>query len=212
MESAGKDVADDQERDAMKDCGLGTPATRDNIIKTLIYREYITREKKNLLPTTKGLVVYDIVKDLTISSPALTGNWEKRMNDMQAGQISFKQFMDGIRIFTMSIVNELKQVKTDIKSSKDIANENMPVCPKCKKANLHKFSKGIGCNQECGFVVWNTISGKTLTDNQMIELASTGKTTTIKGFLSRKTGKKFDAKLKLDENFKIVFAFENNKK
>jgi DNA topoisomerase-3 len=88
--------------------------------------------------------------------------------------------------------------------------ESMPLCPKCKKQHLHVFEKGLGCNKECGFVIWRTIAGKKLTDAQLIALATKGITSEIKGFTS-KAGKEFSAKLKLDSEMKAVFEFAAKK-
>ena len=94
--------------------------------------------------------------------------------------------------------------------ARDVKNEGMPMCPKCKTNRLHLFEKGLGCRKECGFVVWRTISGKTLTENQMAALAEKGVTQEIKGFKS-KAGKEFSAKLKLNAEYKTEFEFNNKK-
>jgi len=106
LETCGKEIEDEELRYAMKDSGLGTPATRASIIETLITREYITREKRNLVPTTKGLAVYEVVKDKQIAQAELTGQWEKRLEEIRSGS-SVKDFKSEITEYTKMITNEL---------------------------------------------------------------------------------------------------------
>ena len=106
LETSGKEIEDEELRYAMKDSGLGTPATRASIIETLITREYILREKRNLVPTHKGLAVYDVVKDQKIAQAELTGSWEKRLEEIRSGA-SVKDFKAEISEYTRSITNEL---------------------------------------------------------------------------------------------------------
>src|SRR5690606_37550525 len=106
METAGKEIEDEELRYAMKGSGLGTPATRASIIETLIKRSYITRKKKNLLPSETGLAVYDIVKDKLIAQAELTGQWEKRLEEIRSGA-SVKAFKEEIKQYTRKITEEL---------------------------------------------------------------------------------------------------------
>ncbi|MGV3509828.1 MAG: DNA topoisomerase 3 [Sphingobacteriaceae bacterium] len=106
LETAGKEIEDEELRYAMKDSGLGTPATRASIIETLIKREYIVREKKNLVPSAKGLGVYEVVKDKKIAQAELTGSWEKRLEEIRSGA-SVQEFKDEIKTYTKSITAEL---------------------------------------------------------------------------------------------------------
>ncbi|MDB4919396.1 DNA topoisomerase III [Mucilaginibacter sp.] len=106
LETAGKEIDDEELRYAMKDSGLGTPATRAAIIETLIKRDYILREKKNLLPTATGLAVYNVVKDYRISQAELTGNWEKRLEEIRSGA-SVAGFQEEIKAYTRTITQEL---------------------------------------------------------------------------------------------------------
>jgi DNA topoisomerase-3 len=108
LETSGKDIEDEELRYAMKDSGLGTPATRAAIIETLIGREYISREKRNLVPTVKGLAVYDVVKDHKIAQAELTGQWEKRLEEIRSGA-SVADFKAEITDYTRAITNELLQ-------------------------------------------------------------------------------------------------------
>ncbi|RZL20161.1 MAG: DNA topoisomerase III [Pedobacter sp.] len=106
LETSGKDIEDEELRYAMKDSGLGTPATRAAIIETLINREYVVREKRNLVPTTKGLAVYDVVKDKKIAQAELTGQWEKRLEEIRSGA-SVADFKAEITEYTKTITSEL---------------------------------------------------------------------------------------------------------
>ena len=106
LETSGKDIEDEELRYAMKDSGLGTPATRAAIIETLINREYVIREKRNLVPTTKGLAVYDVVKDKMIAQAELTGQWEKRLEEIRSGA-SVSDFKAEITEYTKTITSEL---------------------------------------------------------------------------------------------------------
>ncbi|WP_207420972.1 DNA topoisomerase 3 [Desertivirga brevis] len=108
LETAGKEIEDEELRYAMKDSGLGTPATRASIIETLITREYVVREKKNLVPTQKGLAVYDVVKEKKIAQAELTGQWEKRLEEIRSGA-SVEEFKEEIKAYTRSITAELLQ-------------------------------------------------------------------------------------------------------
>jgi DNA topoisomerase-3 len=106
LETAGKEIDDEELRYAMKDSGLGTPATRAAIIETLLKRDYILREKKNLVPTATGLAVYDVVKDYRIAQAELTGNWEKRLEEIRSGA-SVTGFQEEIKAYTRTITQEL---------------------------------------------------------------------------------------------------------
>ncbi len=109
METAGKDLEDEELKEAIKECGLGTPATRASVIETLFTREYIIRDKKKLLPTEKGLQVYELVKDRSIASVDLTGRWEKSLNLIARGERAYEQFIEAIHKYTHDIVKNLSE-------------------------------------------------------------------------------------------------------
>ena len=106
LETAGKEIDDEELRQAMKDSGLGTPATRAAMIETLLKRNYIAREKKNLVPTDTGLAVYEVVKNQQIAQAELTGNWEKRLEEIRSGA-SVSAFQEEIKTYTRAITQEL---------------------------------------------------------------------------------------------------------
>jgi DNA topoisomerase-3 len=201
MESAGKEVENEAERAAMKESGIGTPATRAAIIETLFARNYIIREKKSLIPTEKGLTVYETVKDKRIADVALTGSWENTLAQIERGEIQSETFKKAIEIYTGQITTELLGTKIDVPDG------NSCICPKCKTANVRFYPKVAKCSdQNCGLVVFRTVSEKELSDKQILELLAKGKTAVINGFKS-KAGKVFPAALKFDESFKVVFDF-----
>ena len=205
MESAGKDVENEAEREAMKESGIGTPATRAAIIETLFSREYIKREKKSLVPTEKGLAVFDVVKDKRIADVSLTGSWENMLAQIERGETSSDTFRQAIEIYTRQITTELLETKIET------ADGNAPICPKCKTAQVRIYPKVAKCADEtCGLIVFRTVSEKTLSDSQVMELLTRGKTLVVSGFKS-KAGKSFDAALKFDENYKVTFDFPEKK-
>jgi DNA topoisomerase-3 len=201
MESAGMDVENEAEREAMKESGIGTPATRAAIIETLFSRNYIVREKKSLVPTEKGLSVYETVKDKRISDLAMTGNWENTLAQIEHGEMQPITFRQAIEVYTRQITTELLETKISV------AEENTCLCPKCKAANVRFYPKVVKCaDANCGLVVFRNMSDKQLSDKQVTDLLTTGKTGIIKGFKS-KSGKSFDAALKFDADFKVGFEF-----
>jgi DNA topoisomerase-3 len=205
MENCGREIVDETEREAIKDCGIGTPATRAAIIETLFSRDYIRREKKSLVPTEKGLSVYETVKDKRIANAALTGSWESSLAQMERGEIPPETFSKAIEACTRQITAEL--LDTGIV----VADEKACVCPKCKTARVRFYPKVAKCTDaNCGLVIFRSISEKQLSDRQITDLLTKGKTEVIKGFKS-KSGKTFDAALKFDENWRVVFDFDERK-
>lgn len=207
MESAGKEVEDEQQREAMKDCGIGTPATRASIIETLFSREYIVREKKNLVPTNKGLTVYLAVKDKKIADVAMTGQWEQALNKIASGNMDAVTFHKAIEVYASQITSELMNMTFEKQDNR----QSCP-CPKCKSGNVIIYQKVAKCqNENCGLTVWRSMAKKELTDGQLTDLLMNGKTALIKGFVSSKTGSTFEAAVKFDADYKTVFEFPQNK-
>jgi DNA topoisomerase-3 len=208
MESAGKECENEEEREAMKDSGIGTPATRAAIIETLFAREYIVREKKALVPTNKGLVVYLAVKDKKIADVAMTGNWEHALAKIGSGEMDAATFHRSIEVYASQITTELLDIPFERKDDRPGCG-----CPKCKNGQVLFFPKVAKCNNEhCGLTVFRSIAKKDLTDTQLTSLLVDGATPFIKGFTSGKTGKPFEAAVTFDADYKTVFKFPENKK
>lgn len=207
MESCAKEVEDELESEAMKECGIGTPATRAAIIETLFSREYIIREKKSLVPTNKGLVVYLAVKDKKIADVAMTGQWEQALNKIASGEMDASTFHKGIEVYASQITAELLGITFERQDSRTLCP-----CPKCKSGNVVIFQKVAKCqNETCGLTVWRSIAKKELTDGQLTDLLTSGQTALIKGFVSSKTGSTFEAVIKFDADYKTVFEFPQKK-
>ncbi|MFR9542326.1 MAG: DNA topoisomerase [Rikenellaceae bacterium] len=205
MESAGRELTDDAERNAIKDMGIGTPATRAATIETLLARGYVIRDGKSLVPTPKGLAVYDAVNEMQISNVQLTGEWENGLLSIERGELDSATFDNISREYTHKITSEIlsKEIETP-----EIHNLT---CPKCGAQTVRIYDKVTRCTtSECGFALFREIASKKLTDKQIEELVAKGKTSTIKGFKS-KVGKSFDAALRLDEGYKATFVFADNK-
>lgn len=207
MESCAKEVEDEQQSEAMKECGIGTPATRAAIIETLFSREYIVREKKSLVPTNKGLVVYLAVKDKKIADVAMTGQWEQALNKIASGEMDAATFHKGIEVYASQITVELLGMTFERQDNR----QSCP-CPKCKSGNVVIYQKVAKCqNETCGLTVWRSIAKKELTDGQLTDLLNSGQTAVIKGFVSSKTGSTFEAAVKFDADYKTVFEFPQKK-
>ena len=208
MESCGKEIEETDISEALKECGIGTPATRANIIETLIQREYMIRLNKQLIPTGKGLFIYNLLEDKQITDVAMTGRWEQTLSRIERGECSPHDFRRGIEDYTGEIVKELLSLSDKF----DHSEEQGIVCPKCGKGHIGIYSKVAKCdNPDCGLTVFRQKAGKNLTDDQMNQLLTNGKTELIKGFTS-KQGKKFDANVAFDDNFNTIFVFEERKK
>ena len=205
MENAGKEIKDVESKKAMAACGIGTPATRANIIETLILRDYIRRDKKAIIPTEKGLAVYEIVKDKKIANAEMTGAWELALAAIEAGKMPSERFSQGINSYVGTICEELLSLSSEQKS--------YPVyrCPKCGQQSVGIYAKVAKCRHEtCGFHVFREVCGIHLSEDNIRDLISSGRTPILKG-LTSKAGKKFNARLVLGEDYATSFEFENNK-
>ena len=205
MENAGKELEDAELKASLKDAGIGTPATRAAIIETLFARQYIVREKKNLVPTDKGLAVYRIVKDKKIADVEMTGMWETALAKIEAGSMDADTFRKGIEVYAAQITAELLSVQLSFASG-----ETCP-CPKCGNGRILFYPKVAKCsNVDCTLTIFRSKCDKQLTDKQIVELVTKRKTGLIKGFKG-KNGKAFDASLVLDEQFNVAFSFPEKK-
>ena len=205
MENAGREVEDAESKKAMAECGIGTPATRANIIETLILRDYIRRDRKSIIPTEKGLAVYEIVKDKRISNAEMTGSWELTLAAIEAGQMPPEKFAQGINSYVGTICEELLSLAPEQKSYPTYR------CPKCGSESVGIYAKIAKCRHEgCDFHIFREICGTLLTEDNIRDLLTTGRTPVLKG-LTSKAGKKFNARLILNEDYTTSFEFENKK-
>ncbi len=211
METAGREIDDEELRAAMKDCGLGTPATRAAVIGKLFGIGYIDHQKKSIIPTQKGLEVYNLVKDKNISKPVLTGEWEKKLEDIRREKYLSGIFMNEISIYTRELTKEILLESGSMRIDAMQPGSTGIQCPKCKEGQVVIRDKAAGCSaykSGCDFTIWRIVASKNLTDTQIRTLIEKRKTGVIKGFMSSKTNKPFDAALTLGSDFKVSFVFD----
>jgi DNA topoisomerase-3 len=218
METAGKLIDDEELREAMKESGLGTPATRAETIETLIRREYIERAGKDLTPTPKGLQVISMLEEHPLTSPELTGDWEKRLTDIEHGADERGAFIKDIENFTRATVEKIAALDKEKLRPERV---ELGLCPRCGAETgeiIKENSKAYGCTSwksreetGCGFVIWKRVAGRTLTPEIARQLLEEGKTKeVISGFRSR-AGKPFRARLVLNGEGKVEFDFPARK-
>jgi DNA topoisomerase-3 len=207
MEGAGKLVEDEDLREAMKEKGLGTPATRAAIIETLLKAHYLVRHGKELQPTAKAMQTISLLKQAVpeLTSPEMTGEWEFRLRQIEHRQLSREEFMRDIRKLTEDIVREAKQFHPD-----EHVPDSAPFgrCPKCGQPIVERFKSFTCTNDSCDFTIWKTIAGRLLSREEFETLLEQGRVGPLHGFRSRK-GKRFDAVLRLSKDFKAEFDFGN---
>jgi DNA topoisomerase-3 len=214
METAGKLIDDEELREAMKESGLGTPATRAETIETLIRREYIERVGKDLQATPKGIQVITMLLDHKLTSPELTGDWEHKLSEIEHGNGDRKKFMKGIADFAKETVEQIAALDKEQLRPERV---ELGPCPRCGAVTgeiIKENSKAYGCTSwksreevGCGFVVWKRVASRTLTPEiarQLIEERRTREV--LSGFRSR-NGKPFRARLVLNDEDKIEFEF-----
>ena len=208
METAGKEVEDDALRQALKDCGIGTPATRAAIIETLFKRGYMERCKKSLVPTEKGLALYSIVKTMRIADVALTGEWEKELARIERGELPADTFRKEIEAYTREITSEL------LSCDKLFARKDSGCkCPKCGTGTMQFYGKVVRCdNAECGLPVFRQKANRTLSDDEIKDLLTDGHTKLLKGFKSSKQGKSFDAIVAFDGDYNTTLVFTQSRR
>ena len=202
METAGKQVDDEELREMMKNNGIGRPSTRANIIETLFKRQYIERKKKNLVATSTGIQLIDVIEDEVLKSPELTGEWELKLRKIESGEYEANQFKDEliemIKELTKKVVDgkakafTLHEEKAEVKEKpkreptvkKELQTWEETKCPKCKAHNLMKGKTAVGCTdfKNCGFKIPFEIFGKKLSEKQLLDLILKGKTSKLKGF------------------------------
>tara|TARA_B100000508_G_scaffold141093_1_gene146606 strand:+ start:121389 stop:123485 length:2097 start_codon:yes stop_codon:yes gene_type:complete len=223
METAGKQVDDEEMRELMKDNGIGRPSTRANIIETLFRRRYITRNRKSIVATQTGIDLIKVIENETLKSPELTGDWERKLRLIEKGEFQPDQFKKELVDMVVGLTNEvlfsekqhaitildeeeLKQKKKKKRSSTKKVEITELNCPKCESGTLIKGKKAYGCErfkEGCKFVVPFEFMGKKLTNKQLADLIQKGKTTKIKGFKVPGSEEKKDGKLQFTEDHNI---------
>ena len=207
MEGAGKLLDDEELGEAMKGRGLGTPATRAAIIEQLLAQEYIHREGRDLIPTSKGVSLIQMLHSIPIpelSSPQLTGAWEYKLREMEQGRLTRRNFMEEIERLTTKIVDDAKRYDDSAFESKvDIRTP----CPKCG-GKIHETFKWFACSATgCDFQIWKSIASKSLTVEEVESLLQQRKIGPLGGFRSKK-GRPFTAMLMIGEDCKVSLAWD----
>lgn len=210
METAGKLVEDAELREALKERGLGTPATRASIIETLIHRKYIVRTKTKLAATELGHYLISLIKNPALKSPEMTGDWEERLKRIERGEASPQEFIRHIADFTRGIIETDPQADPITPPPPQAAPEDtnsLGACPLCKAA-VREGPKSFSCSrwkEGCKFTIWKSMAGKSITASTARVLLRDGRSSVLKGFKS-KAGQPFEARLKLADG-KVEFDF-----
>ncbi|MCI2228061.1 DNA topoisomerase 3 [Polaribacter sp. MSW13] len=225
METAGKQVDDDEMRELMKENGIGRPSTRASIIETLFRRKYIERKKKLVLPTQTGIDLINIIDNELLKSAELTGRWEKRLKEIERGEFNAGTFINNMKKMVDELVYEVRSntskkrissnttlVENSSKAKKDTETSSArkkkqvvgKTCPKCKKGIILKGSSAYGCSEyknNCDLKIPFEIYGKKVSENQLIRLIDKGCTTNLKGFITE-TGK-VEGLIRFDDEFQL---------
>lgn len=207
MEKAGQKSDIKEVADALKDIGIGTPATRAAIIETLVTRQYIERQKKKILPTQLGLLVYASVRNLAVASVDLTARWEISLEQIANGEIDESVFGDSVRRYTEKITKNIKE-SDGFGKIREVLGRKQLKCPRCG-GEIRLGEKSAWC-PACKYTIWRDMAGKKLNDESMKTLLTKGETRLLTGFKG-KNGKTFDAHVVVDENGEKSFRFDNNK-
>ena len=227
METAGKDIDDDEMRDLMKENGIGRPSTRASIIETLFRRKYILRKKKQILPTSTGIELIDTIQNKLLKSAELTGSWERKLKEIERGEYGAASFIKQMTAMVDQLVYEVRSDNSSrsISSAIDKSNGNKDKpkkksntivghsCPKCSEGTLLKGSSAYGCNRfnkGCDFVLPFIYLDKKVSENQFLRLITKNKTVLLKGF--KEDGQKKNGYLVLDDNKQIKFQPKEEKK
>lgn len=205
METAGKEIEREDTRKALQNIGIGTPATRAAIIEILFSRKYIQRQKKSLIPTEKGLQVYNIVKDKKIANVAMTGEWELALEKIEHNQIDSGVFQKEIEAYAVSITQELLNTSIVIQGLPTL------ICPRCRNKQLFIKDVLVKCpDDSCKWIQFRNVCGIHLSIADIEKLVNEKRTSLIKGMKS-KSGKKFNAYIAIAGDGKTVFEFETTK-
>lgn len=223
METAGRQVEDENLRELMKDNGIGRPSTRANIIETLFRRKYIEKNRKNILATPTGMDLIDTIQNELLKSPELTGDWERKLRLIEKGEYELEVFKQELFVMVRSLTDEVifntyrkielhdenAPSKAPVKKPKapkeklDIQQLN---CPKCNASKLMRGASAVGCSnyKVCGFKIPYEVLGKKLTENQLLDLVQKSKTGVIKGLMIPGNPVPQNLKLVLDSGFNLT--------
>ncbi|WBX75358.1 DNA topoisomerase 3 [Tenacibaculum ovolyticum] len=216
METAGKQVDDDEMRELMKENGIGRPSTRASIIETLFRRRYIERQKKLVIPTQTGIDLIDLIDNELLKSAELTGRWEKRLKEIERGDFNAGTFINNMKKMVDELVYEVRsstKTKRLSSESEKVKPKKTPPkkkavvgkeCPKCKKGQLLKGSSAYGCSAYktgCNFKLPFDFMAKKISENQLIRLIDKGCTTNLKGFKQGET--KIEGLVRFDDAFNL---------
>jgi DNA topoisomerase-3 len=211
MEGAGKLLDDEELREAMSERGLGTPATRAQIIEGLLNEGYLIRQGRELIVTAKGISLITLLRDLdaeTLTKPELTGEWEFKLRQIERGQLPRSAFMNEIRNLTTDLVDKVRAGM-----GKEVRGEFQPLpvkCPRCGHAPFRESFRAYECpNPDCKLIVWKNMAGREFERDEVVQLLSEKKVGPLEGFRS-KLGRAFAAVVSLGEDWKQKFDFENN--
>lgn len=204
METCGKNITDEKAKEAIKDLGIGTPATRAAIITTLFKRDYIERSGKSLVPTEKGLYIYEAVKDMQVANVDLTGSWEKTLLQIEQHTLETRSFMHSIESFTSQVTCEVLGLKFPAPKERSLT------CPKCGGKVIIRPKVAKCSNAGCGLLVFRKVLNKELSEQHLEQLLSSGATKVIKGFKGKK-GNSFDASVAFDDEYNVTLAFPEKK-
>lgn len=218
METAGKQVDDEDLRELMKENGIGRPSTRANIIETLFRRKYIVRNKKQVLPTPTGVQLIDTIQNELIKSAELTGTWEKQLRDIEKGTYTASAFIKNMKQMVDNLVYEVRsetrranishatnvpKIETVVEKKK-AAGILAAICPKCQKGNLIKGKSAYGCSEYksgCDFVLPYVFEGKKISESQYLRLLQKGSTVNLKDF--KTDAGSVEGLIRFEENFKL---------
>jgi len=226
METAGKQVEDEEIRDMMKENGIGRPATRANIIETLFRRKYIEKKRKNLIPTPIGMSLIDTIQNELLKSAELTGQWERKLRLIEKGEYDLEQFKQELTVMVRALTDEVIfsqapirfQLETTVAPVAREKKERAPRakaekvtlvsldCPKCGQHKLMEGKTGVGCSnyRVCGFLVPYEILGKKLTEKQLLDLLQKGKTAKMKGLMIPGAAQVIEGAIAFDETFNVT--------
>ncbi|MGV3587076.1 MAG: DNA topoisomerase 3 [Adhaeribacter sp.] len=231
METAGKQIEDDELKEALKENGIGRPSTRAAIIETLFKRQYIRKDKKKIIPTQMGIDLIGLIQNPTLKSPELTGQWERKLRQIEQGNFNADAFLRELKQLVSEMVQEVKAdrqtmhieakpatpapepvktktpgKKSEPKAPANLAADGYGTCPVCQTGRVIKGNQAFGCSrwkENCKFRLPLVFKEKALTDTQVITLLQKGKVT-VKGLQDENGGAPYQAELTFDQNKQLT--------